>query len=250
MSDPEPRFDANASEAAQVLAELAADKAAVADDSARDLHRLLGHSLGAPSSASVRLDRLRLLIELVAASEGRFITITEYERVRLERASARRDADTHVDAVVGVDAETYVDARSLIRAYGHWLSCVTAAARFWFKGGTSRVAASHAHALEHPTSYRPNEIVSALIECRKDLLLDAPHPDSGASEGLGWPWPSEWEYMEYAALRRRLAGLAGKEVRFPSAKQIRKGFGSFAGAVITAGKLLSTRGTDRLTEAD
>jgi hypothetical protein len=104
----------NASEVAQTLATLAADRQALGDGPAAELARLLGHSLAATSAAHRRDARLGLLFEIVGRGSGEVPTEAAYEEVRVARAAAGEDWPT---------------AQALGQAYGHWLSAVRAAMR-------------------------------------------------------------------------------------------------------------------------
>lgn len=196
----------DASEVAQELATLVADRGAVSDEEAAELRRLVGHSLAAPSPAELRNRRIGLLIDLVAASNGEFVSTADYETARQKRLQA---------------GETHPDASTISRAFGHWLAAVNAASRFWFEGGRARVPSQMHHARLHAT-YEPREIQRALLEARRDLCGDTSASDD---------WPTEWEFHEYCAIRRRLARRAGKIIRLPSPKQIRKAYGSYTEAV-------------------
>lgn len=199
----------SATETAQSIASLACDRGACPDEAARQLARLLGHSLAAPSPAERRSARLGLLIDIVSEGEGEFVTAEAYE---LERG--RR----------GGRGESWPAASSLSRAFGHWLSAVRAASRFWFDGGRARVASDHSHA-RPSQAYRPSEIRSALLRAQTDLALAADE------------WPTEWEYHEWAKISRRLARSAGSACRIPGAKQIRKAYGGYAAAVEAARRI-------------
>lgn len=205
----------NASEVATTIAELIDDRAAIPEVAVRDLSRLLGHELATGSTAERRNSRLGLLIRLVSEG-GEFIPTTRYEEARREAAGAGEDWPT---------------ASNLSRSYGHWLVAVEAAARFWFNGGAERVASSHAHAVGSQSSYEPKEIVVAIEQCQRELDLP---PDQ---------WPTQWEYQEWAEIKRRLARRAGSATtravrstgsRWPGLKQIRKAFGTYEAAARSA----------------
>lgn len=196
----------SATETAQSIASLVRDCKAFPDEAARQLLELLSHSLAAPSAAERREARLGLLIDVVSQGEGEFVTTEAYERER----SIRR-----------AGGETWPTASSLSRAYGSWLSALRAACRFWFEGGAARVASDHRHAKPSQT-YKPIEIRSAILKAQADMNLPAGE------------WPTEWEFQEWAQIKRRLARLAGSECRIPGAKQIRKAYGGYAAAVAAA----------------
>lgn len=197
------RQNANATEAAQVLAQMVADRAAFPEAAVRDLARLLGHGLAVHSVARERSTRLGLLVDLVSSVSGEFIDTATYEAAREQRSKA---------------GEEWPAASTLSRAYGHWLAAVRAAMRFWFDGGQARVASSHRHACRH-AGYRPREIAAALRRCRDEL---------GA-------WPTEWEYEEWRRVCRELSRRAGlPEPRLPSMPVVRKACGSFEAGLALA----------------
>lgn len=196
----------SATETAQMVACLVRDQKAFPEEAARQLEQLLSHSLAAPSAAERRVARIGLLIDIVSQGEGEFITVEAYEGER-DKRKAR--------------GEVWPTASNLSRAYGHWLAAVRAACRYWFEGGQARVAADHRHA-RPSQSYKPIEIRSALLKAQADLSLPADE------------WPTEWEFIEWAQITRRLARSAGTSCRIPGAKQIRKAYGSYAAAVDSA----------------
>lgn len=196
----------SATEKAQTIASLVCDRRAFPDEAARQLEQLLGHSLAVPSAAERREARLGLLMDIVSQGEGEFVTSEAYERERSNRAAC---------------GESWPAASSLSRAYGHWLSAVHAACRFWVGGGKSRVPSDHRHTGVSRT-YKPMEIRSALFRAQADLGL--------ASDD----WPTEWEYEEWAKIKRRLAQSSGNECRIPGRQQIRSAHGSYAAAVEAA----------------
>jgi len=191
---------------AQSIASLVRDRNAFPEEAARELERLLRHSLAAPGAAVLREARIGLLVDIVSQGVGEFVTEEAYE---LERSTRK------------ARGEDWPAASTLARAYGDWLTAVRAACRYWFEGGSARVAADHSHA-RPSQSYKPAEIRSALLRAQVDLGLA---PDE---------WPTEWEYHEWAQISRRLARLSGNGCRIPGAKQIRKAYGSYATAVEAA----------------
>ena len=58
-------------------------------------------------------------------------------------------------------------------------------------------------------------ILSTLLAARRDLELPDGH------------WPSQWEYSEWAEIKRRLTRRSGKGPRIPGLKPIRKAFGGY-----------------------
>lgn len=217
----------SATEVAQALADLVRDKAAFPDAAARHLADLLGHSLAVGTPGERRQARLGLLIELVSGGEGEFITSGAYEEAR----QSRRER-----------GEEWPAASTLSRAYGHWLTALRAACRFWFEGGRARVASDHAHAKRN-LAYLPQEILSALLQAQAELGLQ--RRVGAASDGVAGSeqehWPTEWEYLEWARIKRRLARRAGAPCRLPERGVIRAAYGSYAEAIEAA--MRQTRGS-------
>ena len=200
----------NATESAQILQHVVS-KAAFPQQAADDLARLLGHSLATESSAQRRFAKLGLLIRLVAETNAEFITSVRYEQARLAQD----------------DPSSWPTAPALSRAYGHWLMAVKATCRYWFDGGIAAVPSSYEHAGGPKRGYQPQEIVSALIRCQRDL---------GLPQDV---WPTEWEYFEWARINRRLLRRSGAPCRLPGRKQFRAAFGGYAEAVAAARQLPS-----------
>jgi hypothetical protein len=153
--------------------------------------------------------QIGLLIDIVSVGQGEFVTAEAYELERSNRA---------------IHGEIWPSASTLSRAYGHWLSAARAACRYWFEGGDARVASDHRHARPSQT-YKPIEIRSALFKAQADLGLTADE------------WPTEWEFHEWARIKRSLARASGNDCRIPGAKQIRKAYGSYAAAVEAARRI-------------
>lgn len=212
-----------ATEVATSIGELIRDPRACSDAAARDLLRLLGHSLATASPADRRHRRLGLLIELVSKG-GEFIPTTRYEKVRLEREA---------------EGQHWPNAGVLTNNYRHWLKAVEAAARFWFGGGPQRVPADNLHAVGMRPGYQPSDIVAALLEAKRDLELPGEH------------WPTQWEYSQWSRLKRQLARRSGTDgftkaggkgavargavgKRYPGIKQIRTAFDTYDGAIRAA----------------
>lgn len=192
---------ASPTEVAQTLAALAIDQHAFPSGAARDLARLLGHALGQKRPAEERQARLGLLIDLV--SEGHdYVTAADYQAARAERAEK---------------GETWPDASTLSRAFGHWISAMQAATRFWFDGGRARVRSERSYTGRHG-GYQPRKIVAAIREFERE---------HGA-------WPTAWEWERYVAIRRRIDRRNGRRPRWPDLVQLRKAYGSFDGAVDAA----------------
>jgi len=188
-----------ASEGAELLLQLVQDKRSFPDEAARDLRRLLSHDLARRDSAALRLGHLRLLIEMLLvldpSDEDAWVSQVDYVAERARRAA---------------DDEMYPSEGALRNAYGSWVSAVRAAGRFVKHGGAARVSADHAHA-RPGMSYKPEDVMGSFIRCRRDL----------------GDWPSEWEYYEWARIKRR---LTNKDPRIPSATPLRK-FGGFSNAL-------------------
>lgn len=192
----------NATEAAQLIAALVP---ALPMDDARDLARLLGHQIAAPSRASIREARLGLLIELISL-QGDFTLPSEdnYTDLRAERAASGEDWPT---------------SRTLVSAFGHWLKAGDAAVNHVrghnANGQRIRVAASNKHCRRH-TPYS-----------RQDVMDDIKR----ARLALGY-WPSEWEYEEFTRVTRRLARKYSEpKHRITGIKQVRTWFGDYPRAV-------------------
>jgi hypothetical protein len=210
-------------EVAAAVGELVNDRDACSDAAARDLFRLLTQSLAVQSPAERRHRRLGLLIELVAEG-GEFIPTTRYEKVRLEREA---------------QGQHWPNAGVLTSNYRHWVKAVEAAARFWFVGGDQHVPDGNLHAQGSRRHYEPKEIVAALREAKSELELK------------GEDWPTQWEYREWARIKRRLARRSGTDGlgkaggkgavargrtgrRWPDIEQIRKAFDTYDEAVRVA----------------
>jgi hypothetical protein len=197
-----------ASEVAQAWAQLVVDTKAFPTEAAKELMRLLGHSLAAKSAGERRQARLGLLIELVSTgSRGEYVTTTAYGQARRARMIAG-------DIAAGED---WPDASNLIRAYGHWLAAIKAASAFWFDGGAARVADSYRHGTRY-RRYEPQEITSALLRYRQE------HGQ----------WPTECDWDDYSRIRRQLSRRAGKEPRVPNREAIARAYGTFDAALSAA----------------
>lgn len=194
----------DASEAAQLCAELVADQKAFPEDAANQLRRLLGHDLAVTSTARLRFGHLRLLTHLIRTlvidGDAEFVSSTLYDG----ECVARRDAF----------GEDWPGADDLRRHYGHWLGAYKAAASYWLRGGAGRVPANYRHA-SFRQGYKPDQVVSALIRCRKALRR----------------WPTEWEFELWARLVRRTAAT---DPHLPNPKALRKAFDGFELARVAA----------------
>jgi hypothetical protein len=173
------------------------------EQTAADLHQLLGHHIAAPSPAALRERRLGLLIELIAGGTGEVPGTDQYEALRAEREAA---------------GESWPHHTTLGRLYGNWLAAVKAAMRLHFDGGKARVPASYQHTGDH-AEYTRDEVVHA---------LERFHHRHGTR-------PTKWEFGEWRVLERRLARAGGlPEPRIPSFKQARTLFGTYERAIEVA----------------
>lgn len=200
-------------------------------EAAADLKRLLGHRLAVSTVAHRRHAQLGLLIDLLSSGTGEFIPTTKYEEARHERRRTRGDE--------------WPTASALSRAYGHWLRAHRAACRYWFDGGQGKVPANYAHT-KRTQAYKPEEIVRALRQAQLDVGLrrravgrspsDEGHTADTNAHGLRFAstWPTEWEYYEWARIKRRLARLTGNRCRLPERLSIQTAFGSYEAAVEVA----------------
>jgi hypothetical protein len=200
-----------ATEAAQVLSTLASDHAALPDEAAMQLLRLIGHELAAPGVGHLRLGHLRLLIDLVIELDPHdvdsFPTAAAYTAYRAERSA---------------DGSAYPDESTLRAAYGSWLVAVQAAACFVHKGGEANVPRSRRKRFHGP--YQPTAILKAILQCHEDLF------GRGPVDGGLLVFPTEWEYEEWARIKRALKA----NPRIPGLRQIRQAFGSYDQAVRVA----------------
>jgi hypothetical protein len=188
----------DASEVAEAVAQLLHSHEGVPDEAVRDLRRLVSHDLARRNTARLRLGHLRLLIEIVAQLEDDdpWVSQVEYTRERTRRAAR---------------GELHPDESTLRSAYGRWVSAVRAASRFVQRGGEGRVPANYRHCQPCRKPYTLEGIIDALLRCYSDL----------------GDWPTEWEYHEWAAIKRH---LCADDPRLPGAKQIRKCFDDFSEA--------------------
>lgn len=196
--------DCDASEAAQLIAELVKDKTACPQEVAEQMRRLLAHDLAVTSTARLRFGHLRLLTHLIRTRviPGPCIFISSYDYQR--EVDARREQ-------LGED---WPDASALRRNYGHWLRAYLAAAWWWLDGGDARVPANYRHA-HFRQSYNPEEVTKALIACRRALGR----------------WPTEWEYERWSTVVRRTAAT---DQKLPIAKCVRNAFDGFELARVAA----------------
>jgi hypothetical protein len=179
-------------------AALADQRAAMPDEAARDLHRLLSYDLASRNTARLRLGHLRLLIEMLGrcSEEAPFVNFSRLRRGAASARGAGRGAPDGVGVARGLRA--LGEGRPRRRPVRSARRC------------SARQA--HTRARYPHRSYNVEEIQAALRKC---------------FHGLG-TWPTEWEYSEWAAAMRVLAQT---DPRLPVPKQIRKAFGSFDDAV-------------------
>lgn len=176
---------------------LAAVIGALDEDTVREIHRIIGHTLAAPSNQELREGRLGLLLELVVDGTGELITQPAYEQARAERAVA---------------GEAWTSAVAITNAYGGWNEAVKAAMRL--NAGRSHGVSSGKTAVngQRTRAYSRPEGIAAIRKCARWL------------EGS----PRAEEYVDWRALEIRAARLNGKPIpRLPSMKRIRNLFGSF-----------------------
>jgi hypothetical protein len=204
-SAPSTPSSSASSEMAEGLVQLISDREAVPDEVVRQLQLLVSHDLARHNAGRVRLGRLRLLIEMVLVLDGPdpWVSQTDYIAERQRRAAN------------GEDMSLYPTDSAIREAYGRWASAVSAAARFVAHGGGARVAGDHHHA-RFRGKYSLQDIMSALIRCHADL----------------GDWPTEWEYQEWAVIKRR---LSRENPRLPTLKLIRKCFDNFDEAIAATG---------------
>lgn len=191
-------FDAGESEVAEVIAGLVAQHAAMPEEAVADLRRLLSHHLARRDSARLRVGHLRLLIEMLRENDGRNAWVSQAEYM------------AELDRRVSL-GEDYPDEAVLRRAYGRWVCAVRAAARLARPGGGTRVASSYHHCRLGQVPYGMQEVQDALLRAFADL----------------GSWPSEWEYHEWAAIKRL---VSREDPRLPGPKSIRKCFSGYAEA--------------------
>lgn len=182
---------------------------AISLDCARDLERLLAYEIGLPKSSELRQARLGVLVELVADGSGEIPGTAAYKR---SLAAIRREGEaSHGDAGASV--------ASLINAYGSWHSAVRAAMRLAAEGEGSRVGSSQRESRRHHASYDRDEALGALRKFRADFGR----------------WPRHGEWVDWTTHCRRIARDGGNaDPRQPSAKTLKRLFGSFADAVQAA----------------
>lgn len=183
---------------------IAALACALPENTARDLYRLLSHSVAAPTPAEIREARLGLMLDLVAEGTGEFIGVERYEGARAERAA---------------DGEIWPAHATLCGVFGSWTDVVSLAMRLAHDGTSSGVPHTKRHLKDHAPPYLRDDVLDALTRCASDL----------------GGWPGEWEYYEWARVSRMLARDAGKSTRrFPGRGPICRLFGDFGRAVNVA----------------
>jgi hypothetical protein len=164
---------------------------ALPKEDAAQLRDLLAHHAAFPTAATVREERLGLLIELLI--EGAEVpTADAYDEARAQRIAAGDDRWPH--------------STTLARSFGgRFRNAAIAAGRLCFEGGTARVPASFAHGGDH-AEYTWPEVIAA-VRRFKTKWGDWPH----SFGELG-----EWRRLE----RRHAAEHGLKDPRIPCRKQI------------------------------
>jgi hypothetical protein len=199
---PTPSGPPRMSEGALIVTDLAIR---LEEDERRLLARLLARSLSAPEPARLRENVLGLLAEMVR--HGEYVTVERYEAERATRHLLGQE---------------WPAATTLLRRYGRktdcprerWRKAVHAAARLAFRGGLGHVPASYRHG-GHKRKYLRADVTLAIREFY----------------WLHHVWPTQWEYEEWARLRRL---RDGQGTRLPGLQQIRTLFGSWSRAVEVA----------------
>lgn len=177
---------------------LASIATSIPEKSRRELVRLLGHSVAAPSMAELREARLGLLVEMVDA--GEIPKADDYTRLRKTRAARGENWPSHA---------------SLILHFGTWANAAKAALDVCFSVTSKRDWARQPREWPLVPFKRP-EIVEALED---------------SSEKVGRRI-TQWEYVELRRVERRLASQMGlPDPRLPHLGVIRKNFGDWEKAI-------------------
>ncbi len=177
---------------------------ALPEQTTRDLRRLLARKLTLPSPAEIRYQRLGLLMDLLAASQGEVPTVATYSDAREERKVAGKAAGRPTGQ------DDWASASTLIEAYGSWTRAVRTAMWLHRDGSASQTPASvRPHAGKR--AYSHDEALTAVRLCR---------------DAIGGAWPTESEYDDYRLLARELAGEAGQSFdRHPTRGTLARLFG-------------------------
>jgi hypothetical protein len=187
-----------ASQAAQLIADLVRDSALFPEDAAKDLKRLLGNMLADPPLGSRRWDNLWLLVQVIIERDGLLPTVGDYESARTGEEG---------DAPVG---------STLVKRYGHWMSALRAATRL-ISLDTSKPARAERH--RYRAAYRPAE--SAIAIARFYRTFNS--------------WPTYPEYTDWARVSKQAARACGApDPRLPAGSTIARHYGTFDRALQAA----------------
>lgn len=191
---------------------LALQLAHLDDEVARQLSRFVDHLL-ASTPVSEQLDvHLGLIMDMIRVA-GELPKSAEYDEAYAKAVAAGRNISSRT---------------ALRRAYGdRWEKAVYAAVRRLNGGSATRVPTTFHHGHEHLDSYTQDQVAQAFIECAEWLEY----------------WPTQWEYLDWAAWRRAACRAAGKpSPRLPTGKPVRDAFdGSWARADAYARERYATK---------
>lgn len=181
-------------------------------DAARDLIRLLAHSLAVPPAAERREARLGLLITLIGDT-GRIPKPAEYDE-------ARRQAP-----------DPWPDRSTLSAAYGNWRNACAAAMRQAdprsHPNGKRRPPVSDRGSGGRVRRFSRQEVIAAI------LRFHAEHDRQ---------WPGEHELTAWGRhLRAHARATAGPDPRIPTSRALRREFGTYPNAVAAANRELDHR---------
>lgn len=261
------------------MVKLVTDKSAVPDLAAQDLLRLLGHSLATRSTAERRWGQLGLLIELVSSGTGEFITSTAYEEARLRRRreAASQDAADKKWPTASALSRAYGHWLKALRAacrfwfdggrgrvpadYAHTkhiqsyhpqeiVSALLLAQQELGLASRPRPEGPGADARgpggddADDEADGPRGDQGAALPPGKELAATSPiqgGASSVATSQQDGAWPTQWEYGEWAKIKRQLARRAGIECRVPDPSVMRKAYGSYERAVTAAKRVVEHR---------
>lgn len=188
-------LESDVSEVGEFLASIATS---IPPKTRKELIRLLGHSVAAPSKAELREARLGLLVEMVDQGE-----IPKADAYASLRESRKRKG------------ETWPSHANLILHYGTWANAAKAALDVCFSITPNRAWARTPREWPIVPFTRP-EITEALQD---------------SSEKVGRRI-TQWEYVELRRVERRLAFHQGlPDPRLPELGVIRKHFGDWEKAI-------------------
>ncbi len=178
------------SDLALALIDLVSDRRAFPDEAARDLMRLLGHTVAAPDLSATRWDLLGPLVTLINRS-GKLPTVREYDAFR---AAERPGAPA---------------GSTLTERYGTWFSALKYASNFMHLSLSNPV---RPHGKHHHEPYTPAECLAAIAQFHKRF----------------GEWPHPAEYREWSRSARRVARERGaRDPVLPDLKVILRRFGTF-----------------------